>query len=165
MKTIVINEKATIKANGTHASKSHKPVICIDTGEVYVSLTDAAEHLGTTIDLVSNVCRGKQKTVKGKRFCYLSKANENLDAIITRLREASEMEAKAKMWDAMIAEQEAERKAEEKRIEDLAKAKAKQQRQLEMLERIKAKEREMTEALAATESEINNLTGKEEEVA
>ena len=175
MKKIIISEKATISANGTHGVKNHKPVICIDTGEVYVSLTDAAERIGVTIDSISNVCRGKQKTVKGKRFCYLSNANESLDAIVTRLRETSEMEAKAKMWDAMMAEQEAVRKAEQKRIDDERKA---EERRLAHIAKLEAKEKSTNEKymkkyeeaialfneLAEVRRELRDIKGEEEEV-
>lgn len=187
MKTIIINEKATIKANGNLYSGHCKPIICIETGDVYTSVTDAAEAFGTC---VSNMCAcltGKTCTVRGKHFCYVSKANESLDAIVARLRETSKMEEKAKMWDAMIAEQEAARKAEEKRLEearkeeerrieearkaeekriaDLARAAARKQRQQELYERAVAKANEMLEAIAETDMEIANLKGKEEEVA
>ena len=173
MKTIIINEKATIKANGNLDSGNCKPVICIETGDVYTSATDAAKAFGTSLSNMSTCLTGKTRTVNGKRFCYLSKANESLDAIAARLRETSEMETKAKMWDALMAEQEAARKAEEKRIEEerkakekrlaeLEKAKAKKLRQQEMYERTMAKANELLAAIAATESEINNLEGKEE---
>ena len=142
MKTIIINEKATIEANGTHGVKSHKPVICIDTGDVYASVTDAAEAIGTTISNMSGHLCGKSKSVKGKHFCYLAKANESLDSIVTRLRETSEMEAKAKMWDAMMAEQEAARKAEQKRIEEERKA---EERRLAHIAKLEAKATAMNE--------------------
>lgn len=126
MKKIIINEKSTIDANGILVTGHCKPVICIDTGDVYTSATDAAEAIGTSISNMSFHLCGKSNTIKGKRFCYLSKINESLNAITTRLRETSEMEAKAKMWDALMAEQEAERKAEERRLANIAKLEAKE---------------------------------------
>ena len=134
MKTIIINEKATIEANGALTTGHCKPVICIDTGDVYTSATDAAEAIGTSISNMSFYLCGKSNTIKGKRFCYLSKVNESLNAITTRLRETSEMEAKAKMWDAMMAEQEAARKAEEKRIAEERKAEEKRKAEIAKLE-------------------------------
>ena len=37
MKTINIQNEANIKAKGEHGQKNAKAVICIETGEVYVS--------------------------------------------------------------------------------------------------------------------------------
>lgn len=142
MKTIIINEKATIKANGNLSTGNCKPVICIDTGDVYTSATDAAEAVGCTVTTMSLHLTGKTRSVRGKHFCYLAKANESLDTIVTRLRETSEMEAKARMWDAMMAEQEAARKAEEKRIE--AERKAEEMRQA-AIAKLQAKEATMNE--------------------
>ena len=173
MKTIIINEKATIEAKGDFSSGHCKPIICIDTGEVYTSVTDAAEAVGTAL---SNMCvhlSGKTRSVKGKRFCYLSKVNGSLDAIVTRLRETSEMEAKAKMWDAMMAEQEAIRKAEQKRIDDERKA---EERRLAHIAKLEAKEASMNEKymkkyeeaiaifneLAEVRRELRDIKGEEE---
>lgn len=173
MKKIIISEKATISANGNLSTGNCKPVICIDTGDVYTSVTDAAEAIGSS---ASNMCvhlAGKTRTIKGKRFCYLSKANESLDSIVTRLRKASEMEAKAKMWDALMAEQEAVRKAEEKRIEEERKA---EERRLASIAKLEAKEASMNEKymkkyneaialfneLSEVRRELRDIKGEEE---
>ena len=167
MKTIIINEKATIEATGTHGVKSHKPVICIDTGDVYASVTDAAEAIGTTISNMSGHLCGKSKSVKGKHFCYLAKVNESLNAITTRLRETSEMEAKAKMWDAMMAEQEAARKAEEKRQAAIAKAEEKVRRLREARDSMYVKYTTAVGECAKAAEELEALKGEEkmEEIA
>lgn len=165
MKTITINEKATIKANGALTSGHCKPIICIDTGEVYTSVTDAAEAVNTSITNMSSHLCGKSKSVKGKHFCYLAKVNESLDAITTRLRETSEMEAKAKMWDAMMAEQEAARKAEEKRQAAIAKLEA---RATAMNEKYRKKYEEAMTLfceLAEVRRELIELKGENEEEA
>ena len=114
-KTINIQNEANIKAKGTHGYKNHKPVICLETGDVYVSLIDAAEHIGCRPGSISNHLRGKQRSVDGKHFCYLSRVTESLDSIVTRLRETAAMEDDAKKWREYQAEQEAIRKEEEKR--------------------------------------------------
>lgn len=123
MKKIIINNKAVIHAYGNLNTKNCKPVICVDTGATYTSATDAAEAAGVTISCMSCHLTGKTKTVKGKRYCYMSNAPENLDSIVTRLREASAMESDAQKWRAYQAEQEAIRKAEAKRLDDERKAK------------------------------------------
>lgn len=123
MKKIIITNEATIKAMGNHHSRNCKPVICIETGKVFTSATDAAERIGVHYTMMSAACTGKVKTCKGMHFCYLNEALENLDAVMTRLREACEMEDDAKKWRAQEAEKEAIRKAEERRLEEERKAK------------------------------------------
>ena len=125
MKKINIQNEANIKAKGTHSGTVSKPVICIETGDVYVSLTDAAEAVGTAVTNMSAHLTGRSRHVKGKHYCYLSRVNESLDAIVTRLRETAAVEEDAKKWQAYQAEQEAIRKAEEKRAEEARKAKEK----------------------------------------
>ena len=122
MKKITIHNEASIKAIGNRMSRNCKPVICIETGKVYTSATDAAEQMGVHYTMMSSACIGKVKTCKGMHFCYLNEALENLDAVMARLRDASEMEKDAKKWRAQEAEKEAARKAEEKRIAEELKA-------------------------------------------
>ena len=83
---IVINNKATVNANGKLNSGNCKPVICLDTGEVYTSVTDAAEKNGTRLCNMSQVVCGKIKTTGGKRFCLLSELNEHLDEMSTNMQ-------------------------------------------------------------------------------
>lgn len=127
MKTINIQHEANIKAKGEHGQKNAKAVICIETGEVYVSAMDAAEKVGVHLTTMSSVCLGKIRTCKGKHYCYLSRVAENLDSIVTRLRETAAVENDAKQWQAYQAEQAAIRKAEEARI--AAERKAEEERQ------------------------------------
>ena len=122
MKKINIQNEANIKAKGELNCHRCKPVICIDTGEVFTSCADAAEHAGVHISTVSACCTGKIRTANGKRYCYLSRVTENLDSIVTRLRETSAIEEDAKRWQAYQAEQEAIRKAEEERQAEIARA-------------------------------------------
>ena len=125
MKNINIHKEATIKAEGKRSSKLCKPVICIETGEVFSSATDAAEYMGVHFTMISSACIGKVKTCKGKHFCYLSAALENLDSVMARLREANAMEADAKKWRAQEEAKEAERIAQEQHKAAIAKAEAK----------------------------------------
>ena len=123
--TINIQNEANIKAEGKLNGRKCKPVICIDTGEVFTSATDAAEKAGVHVSVMSSVCIGRIRTANGKRYCYLSKATESLDAIVTRLRETSAVEDDARKWREYQAEQEAIRKAEEERLEAIRKAEEK----------------------------------------
>ena len=174
MKNITIKEAAKIDAKGNLTSRKCKPVICIDTGEVYTSATDAAQANGTTVFGISQTCLGKTKTAKGKRFCYVQDFPEHLADITARISSMNkgyeEMEAKAKAYDAILAEQEAkakaaedERKAKEKAEADHAKAITKA---TEKLARCRAlyerKENELDEAyqrMKAAERELEALNG------
>lgn len=40
--TVKIQNSSEIKAEGIHRNANAKPVICLDTGEVFASVTDAA---------------------------------------------------------------------------------------------------------------------------
>lgn len=161
MTNIIINNEATIKGNGTHGVCNNKPVICIDTGDVFVSVMDAAEHNGVSVTTMSNTCNGRQRTCKGKRFCFVSRAEENLDMMTDHIRsmssERADLERKAALWDAYQKEQEEARKAEEERNAAIAKAEAK----LECRKRIAATAEEKymlaLKRLAETERELADL--------
>ena len=180
--TINIQNEANVNAIGTHVHHSSKPVICIETGEVFVSMTDAAEKIGVHITHISKHLCGRARTVKGKHYCYLSRSVESLDVLMNRLRETSAMEEDARKWREYQAEQEAIRKAEEKRLEDARKAKeayeANVQKAINKIERrhkiCSRLEQQYNEAIARAmeaEKEYEALTGevygkeKEEEVA
>ena len=128
--TINIQNEANIKAEGKRNCHRCKPIICIETGEVFSSGVDAAEKIGCTESAVSAHLCGKSRSVKGKHFCYLSRVNESLDAIVTRLRETAAVEEAAKKWIAYEAEQEAIRAAEAKRAEEARKAEEKRQAEI-----------------------------------
>ena len=81
MKKVTLTEAATINANGNHINGNSKPVICIDTGEVFASGMDAAEHLGVHWTAMSNHCRGNTKSIKGKRYCYVKDLAQNMDLV------------------------------------------------------------------------------------
>jgi hypothetical protein len=180
-KTINIHNYTNINAEGKFNSKHCKPVICLETGDVFTSVADAAIAIGCHAQDISSHLTGKKRAVKGKHFCYLSRATESLDAIVTRLRETSAMEADALKWRAYQAEQEAiriaeekrleeERKAEAKRLEDerkakekyeaeVAKAKAKIERRHRMCSRLEQQYNEAFARAMEAEKEYEALTG------
>lgn len=146
--TFMLHDKKEITVTGTHTNKNHKPVLCIDTGEVFASLSDAAEANGVHITAISCVVLGKTKTCKGKRFCLVTRMADHTDEIAETLRSNI---AKATKYDAIIAEherikaeQEAARRAEEERI------RAKQRAQ-EKLEKCKAEYNKKLAALQEAE--------------
>ena len=168
MKKVHIQGEASIKAVGTHIGKNAKAVICIETGETFTSATDAAEKVGVHYSMMSAVCRGKVRTCKDKHYCYVAEATENLDAIVTRLRETAAVEADAKRWQAYQAEQDAIRKAEAKRAEEariarekhnaaIEKAQAKVTRRREIYERALANSNEAQNRLMEAERELEAL--------
>lgn len=155
MKTININNKSEISGEGNLHSAHCKPIICIDTGDVYTSVTDAANAVGCSISNMINHLKGKLKTCKGKHLCYLSEATENLDAIVSQIRNMNALRAKAAAWDALQAEQEAARKAEEKRLADIAKAEEKVNRLRDNLNKFREK---YSEASALYEDALEELS-------
>lgn len=86
---LVIQEKAVIESEGSRTNGNCKAVMCIDTGEVFNSASDAAEHYGIGFGNMSNACRGIQKTAKGMRFCYIKDINCHLDVIAKAINKAN----------------------------------------------------------------------------
>ena len=138
--TLKLQNEANILSEGKKRTGNAKPVICIETGEVYNSVTDAAEKNGTRVDYMSSHLRSKTKTLHKKHFIYMSKATENLDTLTTHIREMNknyaELEFKAKAYDAWMAEQQAKQKKQAK-IDVLmakkAKHEEKDQREAELI--------------------------------
>ena len=160
-KTINMQHEANIQAEGKLNSRKCKPIICIETGEVFSSVTDAAECAEVTTTMMSGHLGGYYRSVKGKHYCYLSRVNESLNTILTRLRETSAVEEDAKKWKAYEAEQEAKRIAEQKRQEAIAKAKEKVARAQGIHDTLAAKYREALNTLAQAQRELEALEDKE----
>ncbi len=177
MKTLNIHNETNINAKGTHTNTNAKPVICIDTGEVFASVTDAAEHFGVHWTCMSSVIRGRSKTCKGKRFCLLSKATENLGELTSQIAQLSE---DARRWreyqaaqDAIRREEEGRKLAEQKRLEAIERARREHEERIakvttkldhrnRIVERIQEELRLAIERRDETASELNELNGREE---
>ena len=117
---INITNHTTIEAYGTHTNGNCKKVYIVELNQVCTSMTDAAEIIGCSLDAVSNVIRGKQRTCRGYHIIDLSKAGEAFPQIVACL---SEMKPSRKANGAVEMTKEevkefrkwkAERKAEEK---------------------------------------------------
>ena len=52
------------------AEATSKKVLCVETGEVYKSISEAGRQLGISFKAISNVCRGKSKTSGGYHWKY-----------------------------------------------------------------------------------------------
>lgn len=81
MKSITITKLSNASAIGRRTNGNCKPVLCITTGQIYVSAIDAAEKIGVSPASISSAITGKSKTVKGKRYCYVSNVMQYLDEI------------------------------------------------------------------------------------
>jgi len=51
--------------------KTRKPVTCIETGETFISLAEAAKSLGIQRSSINHVCLGKRKRAGGLTFSYV----------------------------------------------------------------------------------------------
>lgn len=160
-KTINMQHEANIQAEGKLNSKHCKPIVCIETGEVFSSITDAAECAKVTTTMMSGHLVGRYRSVRGNHYCYLSRVNESLNTILTRLRETSAIEEDAKKWKAYEAEQEAKRIAEQKRQDAIAKAKEKVARAQGIHDILAAKYRETLNILAQAQRELEALEKEE----
>lgn len=125
MKTIIIHNEAKINANGNLSGGHCKPVICLDNGCRFTSMTDAAEYANVSIQFMSNHLNGRSRTCHGKHYCYLHQLTEKADILMDRLHEASADAEDARRWREYQAEQERIRLEEERRQRDIAKAREK----------------------------------------
>lgn len=97
MKLTIQNAVEITTAKGVHAIYNNKPVLCIDTGELYVSLRDAA--LSNHIDPGAlSRALSQRKPCKGLRFCFIDKTKESVETIAEAIRDIS---AKAQAYDAI----------------------------------------------------------------
>lgn len=100
--TITVQNASEIKnAQGMPRNANAKPVICLDTGEVFASATDAAKANGVTIYSISVNCLDKSMHSNGKRFCYIKDVNEHLDELTNVLQNLSD---KANKYDELVVQ-------------------------------------------------------------
>ena len=62
----------SFKCGNTCGNKGTKSVKCVETGEVFNSLTECARHFNLSISKISAVCQGKRKSTGNKHFIYYS---------------------------------------------------------------------------------------------
>ena len=48
-----------------------KKVECIETGEIFDSLSECSKQLNLNISNISDVCKGKRKSTGGKHFRFI----------------------------------------------------------------------------------------------
>lgn len=154
---ITLTKEATVTAQGKHNNKTCTPIICINTKTntktVYTSIVDAARELEVNPQSISDMLRGRRAHVKGNRFIRLSDVVEHLDEIMFSSN-TSELEAKAKAYDAIMA-----RKAE------ISKANEELRRNKEAYSRLSQELTEMQAHITEIENKLVELEREEEEVA
>lgn len=95
---ITIAKESKVTAIGQSRNANRKEVICLDTGTVYTSVTDAAEAIGVTAGAVSIALNKPNAKCHGKKYIFAKDAVEHLgdisasmaskDKEITRLQES-----------------------------------------------------------------------------
>ena len=53
-------------------SKHLRPVVCLDTGEVFPSAAEAGHSKGCDPSSIGKVCRGQKESVRGLRWAFLN---------------------------------------------------------------------------------------------
>ena len=114
---ISINTKPRRKGNA-------KPVFCITDGTLYASATDAAIANNVHHTMMSQVCRGKVSTAKGKQYCYVKDLANHLiqlsESVKDLYTDASIYRAQKAEEERIEAERKAKEEAERKRTERIA---------------------------------------------
>ena len=96
--TKTIQNESKIKAIGVLTHGACKAVICIDTGEVYASATDAARENGISVHSISKNCLGKIEKSGGKRYCYVKDVIEHLGELTGQIILLSEKANKYELY-------------------------------------------------------------------
>ena len=107
----VIKKEAQVEVIGESTHGGRKQVLCIDTGEIFASVKDAAEYFCTTSSQISRVCRGADGyiTTRGKRFCFVgggTNTDDHLEEIVKKIKNtnevSSEIRIKAEKYDKIV---------------------------------------------------------------
>lgn len=158
MKKLTLHNHTTVNAEGSRSNGNCKAVLCLDTGEVFSSMTDAAEKHNIKMCNISNVIRGKCRTAGGKRYCLLDKATEYLPEMASQLQEIGTLRAKAAAYDAWQTEQEKARREKEQHDAAVNKAQDRVNKRKAICERIEAELLRATARLMDAENQLNALT-------
>jgi predicted transcriptional regulator len=104
MPTITITEKSEVPATGHRIGGNSHPLMCVETGEIYSSGTDAAEKVGVTQGAISQQITGRVQTCKGLHFIKVSDAQKNVGMLSKAIKTANaKAEAAKTEADARIA--------------------------------------------------------------
>lgn len=74
------NRTNKLRENGTYTRMSTEnrercriPIMCVETGEVFDAMNDAAKKLNVSVGTISNCCKNPKRTCKGYHFVKLNK--------------------------------------------------------------------------------------------
>lgn len=159
-KTIIITNKATVKAEGKMSSGHCKKVAAFkaDGSELhfFTSIEDAAEKLGINANYIS-VCKEK-KICKG---WWIYNA-ENASMLFSKMAPIiNNVGADAKAYREIKAAEEAKRLAEQKRKEALEKAEAHRERRKAIYERMVAETNRAYDLYMQAEKELQAMREEE----
>lgn len=112
--TITRHSAVTINAKGKYTNRNCKPVLCVETGEIYASCKEAADAVGVTPSNISWTITGRMNTCKGMHFVLVDNIKEQLDRVTGVIR-TKNTECKAK--DEIIA---SKTKAYDDKVAELA---------------------------------------------
>ena len=160
--TIKLTKESILNnAVGSHTNGNTKPVLCLTTNERFTSVTDAAEAYSIDKTGISAACRGKLKTYKGKKWCFVSERDAHLNEILDARHNYTELERKAAAWDKLITELKKEKEEKEKRQAAIAKAEAKLEQRKRIVERIDNSLQLAVRRMMEAEKELADLKGSE----
>lgn len=147
MNTIVTKTEVKLDSK-PERSKNAKPVLCITDGKVYASGLDAGEKNNVHPNAIYGACSGRLKTVKGKKYCYVS----DMQARILEISETMQNTFKdANAYRAIKAEEERKAACEKKKNELHNKIAAREEQLRKEAEELGT----MKAMLAAMEAEFN----------
>lgn len=134
-------QKASVINNvkGIHTTYNNKPVMCITTGEVFASVTDAAHSVDSSIGTLSCALR-HNRPLKGKKYCFVARVTEHLDELMESARERDE---KVSAYNEMMAHKEKIKTAKSKLAEHKANVEELRRRLDEETERMNNAETEL----------------------
>lgn len=77
-------EWSTVQENNLHrcrvlgygGGRAERPVVCLDTGEWFPSMTAAAKAMGIPVHYILKVCKGYRNSTRGMRFAYAEEVVE-----------------------------------------------------------------------------------------
>lgn len=66
-------------------NKPPKKVYCLETKEVFDSVSSCARKYGTTISVIGNCCNGRKASFSAKHFCFIDEAGSPKTSIIKKV--------------------------------------------------------------------------------
>ena len=165
MTNITIQNGSEMQAIGQKRSKNAVPVLCITTGEIFTSVTDAAKHLGVNTGDISHMLNGRQKTCKGMQFCRVSEVTEHLNEITAHMKaetKVSETKTASKVAAPKVHRKTlAERFNEARQRHKINKANKKLERCKNIVARIEEKLKHAMDRALDAHTAVNALTARE----